>query len=61
MDNRIERTEGEIDYFDPLIGKDSINTGVKKRKNRREKDTIRKITKEWMKDWRDIDFEKEER
>ncbi len=60
MDNRKERVEGQKENFDLTGGKD-LNKGVKKNKpQRREKDAIRKITREFMKDWRGTDFDEDE-
>ncbi len=58
MDKRKERIEDKGN-FDLSAGKDSINMGGKKKKNRREIDTIRKITKECLKDWRSVDFDED--
>lgn len=61
MDNSKERVEGQKDNFDSSGGKDFLNKGAKKKKPlRREKDTIRRITRECLKDWRGIDFDEDE-
>lgn len=56
MSNTKERIGEEKETVDLFAGKD-FNKAGKKKKNRREKDTIRRMTKEFLKDWRGVDFE----
>lgn len=58
MDNRKERVEDK-ENFDLSTGKDSLSKSGRKKKSRREMDTLRKITKECMKDWRSVDFDED--
>jgi hypothetical protein len=61
MDNKNGTVGGQKEDHDFSSGKDFLNKGDKKKKPlRREKDAIRKITRECMKDWRGIDFDEDE-
>lgn len=60
MDNRKGRIEEQKDTFNSFTRKDAGVKVVKRKKNRREKDTINKITRECIKDWRGVDFDEGE-
>ena len=61
MDNNKGMVGGQKEDHDFSSGKGFLNKEAKKKKPiRREKDAIRKITRECMKDWRGIDFDEHE-